>query len=142
LGLPTIGANRERLDRVELPPFRAGIDRGADAVMAAHIVLPALDPSPGTPATFSRPILDGLLRHDLGFQGLIYTDSLSMDAITKMVSPGEAAVRAFLAGADLLLDSPDPIAAFNGLKAAAADGRLTPQRLDASVERVLRAKAS
>jgi beta-glucosidase-like glycosyl hydrolase len=142
LGLPMVGVDRARLDRIELPPFRAGIDRGADAVMAAHIVLPALDPAPQSPATFSRSILDGLLRRDLGFQGLIYTDSLLMEAITKMASPGDAAVRAFLAGADLLLDSPDPIAAVDGLKAAAADGRLASARLDASVERVLRAKAS
>jgi beta-N-acetylhexosaminidase len=110
--------------------------------MAAHIVLPALDPSPATPATFSRPILHDLLRTELGFGGLVYTDSMSMDAVAKMVAPDEGAVRALLAGADQILHSPDPIAAFNGIKAALAAGRVSQRQIDASVERVLRAKAS
>jgi beta-glucosidase-like glycosyl hydrolase len=142
LGLPAISVNRDRLDAVELPPFRAGIDSGADAVMAAHIVLPMLDPAPESPATFSEKVLGDLLRRELGFQGLVYTDSMSMDAVAKMVSPGDGAVRAFLAGADVILHSPDPIAAFEAMKAAAAAGRMTQARLDLSVERVLRAKAS
>ena len=78
----------------------------------------------------------------MGFGGLVYTDSMSMDAVAKMVAPGEAAVRALLAGADQILHSPDPIAAFNGIKAAVASGRVSAAQLDASVERVLRAKAS
>ncbi len=142
LGLPVIGFDKARLQSLELIPFRRGIESGAPAVMAAHIELPALDPAPATPATFSRPILGDLLRRDLGFAGLVYTDSMSMDAITKMVAPGEAAVRAVLAGADQVLHSPDPIAAFNGLKAALASGRLTQAAIDSSVSRVLRAKAS
>jgi len=142
LGLPSITVDRARLDTVELPPFRAGIDRGADAVMAAHIVLPALDPAPESPATFSAKMLTGLLRTDLGFQGLVYTDSMSMDAVSKMVPPGEGAVRSFVAGADLILHSPDPIAAYDAMKAAVASGRIPMARLDGSVERILRAKAS
>src|SRR5262249_14338372 len=71
LGLPLVGVTRERLDAVELRPFRAGLESGVDAVMAAHIVLPALDPTPGEPVTFSEPILNGLLRKELGFRGLI-----------------------------------------------------------------------
>jgi beta-N-acetylhexosaminidase len=142
LGLPAINVDRARLDAVELPPFRAGIDRGADAVMAAHIVLPALDPAPESPATFSEKMLTGLLRKDLGFQGLIYTDSMTMEAVTKMVPPGEAAVRAFVAGADVILHSPDAMGAYDAMKAAVASGRISAKRLDASVERVLRAKAS
>jgi beta-N-acetylhexosaminidase len=142
LGLPVITFDRARLQSVELVPFRRGIDAGAPAVMAAHIELPALDATPATPATFSRPILEDLLRHDLGFAGLVYTDSMSMDAVTKMVTPDEGAVRAFLAGADQILHSPDPIAAFTGIKAAVASGRIPASRIDASVERVLRAKAS
>ena len=142
LGLPVITYDRARLDRVELLPFRLGVEQGAPAVMAAHIVLPALDPAPSTPATFSRPILHDLLRTTMGFGGLVYTDSMSMDAVAKMVAPDEGAVRAVMAGADQVLHSPDPIAAFNGLRAALASGRLSPAQLDASVERVLRAKAS
>jgi beta-N-acetylhexosaminidase len=110
--------------------------------MAAHIELPALDPTPSTPATFSAPVLRRLLRDELGFGGLVYTDSMSMDAVAKMLPPGEGAVRAVLGGADLVLHSPDPIAAFKGLKAAMAAGRISEARLDESVERVLRAKAS
>jgi beta-N-acetylhexosaminidase len=142
LGLPVISFDRARLNSVELVPFRRGVSQGAEAVMAAHIVLPALDPAPSTPATFSRPILHDLLRTEMGFGGLVYTDSMSMDAVAKMVPPAEGAVRAFLAGADQVLHSPDPIAAFNGIKAALASGRVTQAQVDASVERVLRAKAA
>ena len=142
LGLPIVTFDRARLDSVELLPFRRGIDRGVEGVMAAHIVLPSLDPAPSTPATFSRPILHDLLRTQMGFGGLVYTDSMSMDAVAKMVPPDEGAVRALLAGADQVLHSPDPIAAFNGIKAARASGRLSATQIDASVERVLRAKAS
>ncbi len=142
LGLPVIAFDRARLDSVELLPFRRGVEQGAAAVMAAHIVLPALDPAPSTPATFSRPILHDLLRTEMGFGGVVYTDSMSMDAVAKMVSPGEGAVRALLAGADQVLHSPDPIAAFNGIKAALASGRVSQAQIDGSVERVLRAKAS
>jgi beta-N-acetylhexosaminidase len=142
LGLPIIAYDRARLNGVELVPFRRGVEQGAEAVMAAHIVLPALDPSPSTPATFSRPILHDLLRTEMGFGGLVYTDSMSMDAVAKMVAPDEGAVRALLAGADQVLHSPDPIAAFTGIKAALASGRLSQAQVDGSVERVLRAKAS
>ncbi|HXH35011.1 MAG TPA: glycoside hydrolase family 3 N-terminal domain-containing protein, partial [Plantibacter sp.] len=76
LGLPIIKHGRERLDQMELPPFRAGIAAGADAIMTAHIEMPALDPAPNTPTTLSQPIIQGLLRKDLGFGGLIYTDSM------------------------------------------------------------------
>ena len=142
LGLPVITFDRSRLDGLELAPFKRGIERGAPAVMAAHIVLPALDPAPGMPATFSRAIVTDLLRGTLGFGGLMYTDSMSMDAVTKLVTPEEGAVRAVLAGADQVLHSPDPVAAFDGLKRAVESGRLSRSQLDASVARVLRAKAS
>ena len=142
LGLPIIAFDRARLQSVELLPFRRGVEQGAEAVMAAHIVLPALDPAPSTPATFSRPILHDLLRNEMGFGGLVYTDSMSMDAVAKMEPPDEGAVRALLAGADQVLHSPDPIAAFHGIKAALASGRLSQAQIDGSVERLLRAKAS
>jgi beta-N-acetylhexosaminidase len=142
LGLPVIPFDRARLEAIELRPFRRGVEQGAEAVMAAHIVLPSLDPAASTPATFSRPILHDLLRTEMGFGGLVYTDSMSMDAVAKMVPPDEGAVRALLAGADQVLHSPDPIAAFNGIKAALASGRVSQAQIDASVQRVLRAKAS
>jgi len=142
LGLPVITYDRARLQTIELVPFRRGVDEGAGAVMAAHIELPSLDPAPSTPATFSRPILHDLLRQEIGFAGLVYTDSMSMDAVAKMVTPGEGAVRALAAGADQVLHSPDPAAAFGGIKHALASGRLTQAQIDGSVARVLRAKAA
>jgi beta-N-acetylhexosaminidase len=141
LGLPVITFDRARLERIELVPFRRGIEGGAQAVMAAHIELPALDPTPSTPATFSRPILEDLLRRDLGFGGITYTDSMSMEAVANLLPPDEGAVRAFLAGADQILHSPDPVAAFTGLKTAVESGRVSRTRLDESVSRILRAKA-
>jgi beta-N-acetylhexosaminidase len=94
------------------------------------------------PATFSRPILHDLLRQEMGFGGLVYTDSMSMDAVAKLAPPDEGAVRALLAGADQVLHAPDPIAAFNGIRKAVASGRIGQAQVDASVTRVLRAKAS
>lgn len=140
LGLATIVHPRERLDALELVPFRAGLRAGANAVMVAHIALPALDATPGTPATFSRPIVTGLLRDEMQFDGLVYTDSMKMQAITAMVTPGEAAVRALTSGADLVIDSPDDRAAFSAVKAAVERGALARAQVDASVRRVLRAK--
>jgi beta-N-acetylhexosaminidase len=141
LGLPIITFDRARLESLELTPFKKGLEERAEAVMAAHIVLPALD-NESTPATFSRPIVTDLLRRELGFGGLVYTDSMSMDAITKLEPPGEAAVRAVMAGADEVLHSPDPIAAFRALRSAVESGRIGAAQLDASVTRILRAKAS
>jgi len=140
LGLATVPHDRARLDRVELAPFRDGIAAGAGAAMVAHVEMPALDSTPG-PATFSAPIVSGLLRRELGFDGVIYTDSMRMDAVNAMVEPGEAAVRAIEAGADVVLDSADPRAAFSALNAAVASGRLTRARLEASARRVLAHKA-
>lgn len=140
LGLPLITHPRDRLDAIELPPFRAGLAAGAGAVMVAHIELPALDAAK-VPATFSRAVVTDLLRRDLSFDGLIVTDAMKMDAITRMTPPGDAAVQAVEAGADLVLDSPDPVAAFTALKAAVASRQIPSQRIDASVTRILRAKA-
>ena len=141
LGIPLIEQPRERLDRIELPPFRAGIGAGADGVMTAHIALPAVDPARNTPATLSRPVVTGLLRGDLGFDGLVYTDSMSMDAVTKIAPPGDAAVRAVQAGNDVVLHSPDPVAAFAAIKAAVERGEIAADQVETSVARILRAKA-
>jgi beta-N-acetylhexosaminidase len=141
LGLPIIRHPRERLERIELPPFRAGIAAGAGAIMTAHIEMPALDPTPSTPTTLSPPIVGGLLRKDLGFGGLIYTDSMGMAGVTAMYAPGEAAVRAVLAGNDVILHSPDDAAAFRGVVEAVKSGRIAEARIEESALRVLRAKA-
>jgi beta-N-acetylhexosaminidase len=141
LGLAVIHHLRERLDAVELVPFKAAIAAGVDAVMSSHIVLPALDPAPGVPATLSRPILTGILRNELKFGGLIFTDSMTMDAISKMFSHDKAAAEAVKAGVDFVLHSPDDDAAVKGIKAAVASGEISEAQLNASVERILRAKA-
>jgi len=141
LGLPIIRQPRERLDRLELPPFRAAIAAGAGAVMTGHIEMPALDPSPNTPTTLSAPIVTGLLRNELGFNGLVYTDSMGMAGVTAIYDPGEAAVRAIKAGNDVVLHSPDDGRAFAALRDAVKSGEISTARIDASVERILRAKA-
>jgi beta-N-acetylhexosaminidase len=141
LGLPVIPHSRERLTSIELPPFRGGIAAAAEAVMTSHIELPALDSRPGTPATFSAPVATELLRNDLGFRGLVFTDSMKMAGVAALATAGEAAVRAFTAGHDMLLDLPDPTAAFEAMKAAVAKGEISETRLTDSVTRILRAKA-
>ncbi|MBD2102215.1 beta-glucosidase [Leptolyngbya sp. FACHB-261] len=139
LDLPVLAHSRERLAQVELPPFAAAIAAGVDAVMSAHLNIPALDPS--LPATLAPSILDGLLRQELGFEGLIVTDALMMGAITRHFDPGEAAVKAVRAGADILLMPPDPLLAIQAVVQAVETGLLSPERIQASVERIWRAKA-
>ncbi len=141
LGLATIPHDRARLDEVELPPFRMALAAGADAVMIAHVELPKIDPAPGVPATLSEPAITGLLRQDLGFEGLVFTDSMSMHALTKMANPAEAAVRAIQAGADVVLHSPDDDAAAGGVRAAVERGEIPRARILESARRMLLAKA-
>ncbi len=139
IGLPVITAGYGRLDSLELVPFRAGIAAGADVVMSAHIAFPALTGS-NDPATLSAAVLTGLLRDSLRFPGLVVTDALMMGAIVTKYGAGEATVRAFLAGSDLLLIPADPDSAVLAMTAAVAAGRVTPQRLAQSVRRVLEIK--
>ena len=141
IDLPVIRADRARLESLELVPFRAAIAAGAGSVMTGHLNVPALEPDPNTPATLSSNILHGVLRHDLGFQGLVVTDAMDMGGITVRFAPGEAAVRAVLAGADCLLMPPVPDAAYQSLQHAVKTGRITRERIDASVRRILEAKA-
>ena len=141
LGLPIITDSLETLEHVELPPFKAGIAAGAGAVMTAHIEMPALDPTPNTPTTLSRPIVSGVLRKDLSFDGLIVTDSMQMAGVAALYSPGDAAVRAVKAGNDLILHSADNAAAFEAIKAAVTSGDIPMAQIDGSVTRILRAKA-
>jgi uridine kinase len=105
LTLPCVPHDRARLDRVELPPFRAAVAAGAGAIMTAHVTVPAIEPCPGLPATLSRAVLTGLLREEMGFDGLIVTDCLEMAAIADRFGVAEAAVAAIRAGADMALIS-------------------------------------
>ncbi|MFF1375959.1 glycoside hydrolase family 3 protein [Streptomyces sp. NPDC058308] len=138
--LPHIHHTREEWDRHDAPPFRAAIAAGVDSVMTAHIVVPALDPS-GDPATLSHPILTGILREELGFDGVISTDSLAMRGVRTKYGDDRVAVLALKAGADQLLNPPSPEVAWKAVIQAVAAGELTEDRIDASVLRVLRMKA-
>ena len=133
LELPLINHARSRLDQVELVPFRRLIDSGIDSVMTAHLLIPALDDT--QPATLSRAVLTDLLRTELGFTGLVVTDALVMEAISSRAGPGEAAVQAFAAGADLILMPADADAAIDAISAALADGRIPESRLHESLKR-------
>src|SRR5437899_1549251 len=141
IDLPVIRADRARLDSLELIPFRAAISAQVDSIMTGHLNVPAVEPDPNTPATLSHNILTDLLRQQLGYQGLIVTDAMDMGGITVRYAPGEAAVRAVAAGADCLLMPPVPDAAFEALQAAVKSGRISKERLDAAVRRILQAKA-
>ncbi len=141
IGLAVIEHPRSRLDAVELVPFEAAIGAGVDAVMSTHIRLPALDPTEGLPATLSRPILTGLLRQELAFDGLVFTDSMSMGAIVKGFPADRAAAMAVGAGADIVLDPPDAEASVRGIREAVERGEISREQLDRSVVRILRAKA-
>jgi beta-N-acetylhexosaminidase len=140
--LPTIEAGLERLEKVELVPFKAAVDAGVRAVMTAHLAVPALDPTPGLPATLSAPILTGVLRGKLGFRGLIVSDALEMAGVTNAFSTEEASLLAVLAGVDQLLLPPEPAKVIAFLAGAVRDGRLSRQRIDESVRRILEAKAA
>ncbi|HLR97077.1 MAG TPA: glycoside hydrolase family 3 N-terminal domain-containing protein [Jiangellaceae bacterium] len=137
--LPVIEHTREEWEQIDRPPFSAAIDAGVDSIMTAHIVVPSLDDS-GLPATLSEPILTGELRESLGFDGVIVTDSLEMDGVRQDFDDGEIAVRTIEAGADMLLMSADPREAVEAITAAIDSGRLTEERLDQSVTRILRLK--
>jgi beta-N-acetylhexosaminidase len=137
--LPVIDIDRARLDKVELPPFRAAVQEGVGGVMSAHIALPQIVPE-NMPATLSPRMLTELLRDDLGFKGVIFTDAMNMRGVAARYPEGEAAVRAFKAGADIILYPPSVEKAFQAIKSAVQSGDIQSARLDASVRRILTAK--
>jgi beta-N-acetylhexosaminidase len=164
-GLPQIDVSRERLNAIELVPFRAAVKAGVGSVMTGHIGMPQIDPTAviplprdvkikpvdtddggevvvekGTMPTTLSPVMNGILRRDLGFDGLIVTDAMSMSGLTLYFTQEEASVRALEAGADLLLKPADPDAALRGVREAVIKGRLKEQRIDESARRVLAAK--
>ena len=139
--LPVIRVDRERLDQVELRPFRAAIAAGMGAVMSAHVSIPSLTGSVSTPSTLSPAVLSGLLRGEMGFGGLIVTDAMDMAAITRRFGAGEAVVRALEAGADVILMPERASEARESLVAAVRSGRVSEARLDESASRILEMKA-
>ncbi len=144
LGLAQVTGDRARLDAVELPPFRRAIEAGVDAVMVAHVTVPALDPEPNRVATTSRPIVAGLLQEDMGFKGIVVTDALDMAGLTRLYAHdiGRAAVESFMAGNDVLIIPANLDASYRSMLQAVKSGEISRQRLDQSVRKILEAKAS
>jgi beta-N-acetylhexosaminidase len=141
IGLPVIPATYQRLDTLELVPFRDAIAANVAVVMSAHVALPKLIGEPGRPATLAPSMLTGLLRDSLHFTGLVVTDALDMAGVVNTYGAGEAAVQAFMAGTDLLLMPADPAGAIATMTSAVETGRVSYERLIRSVRRILQLKA-
>ncbi|WP_189934770.1 glycoside hydrolase family 3 protein [Streptomyces sulfonofaciens] len=139
-GFPVIQHTREQWDELDAPPFRAAIAAGIDSVMTAHIMVPALDDS-GDPATLSHPILSGILRGELGYDGVVITDSLGMAGVREKYGDDRVPVLALKAGVDQLLNPPDLDLAWHAVLDAVKGGELAEERLDESILRILRLKA-
>ena len=140
VALPVIRHDRQRMDSVELRPFKEAIDAGMGAIMTAHISVPSLNGGVREPSTLSPLVLTRVLRDELGFDGLVFTDAMDMSAISRRHSAGEAAVRAIEAGADVILMPPNVEQAIDGVVQAVRTGRIAEARIDASVRRILETK--
>ena len=139
VGFPVITHSREEWERLDAPPFKAAIRSGIDMIMTAHLSMPALDDS-GDPATLSEAVVTGLLREELGFEGVVITDSLRMDGVREEYGDGEVAVRALTAGVDQLLMTPAMDEALAAVRTAVEDGTISRRSLDDKVRRVLTVK--
>ena len=148
LGLASVTGDMQRLDSVELPPFQDAINAGVDAVMVAHLTVPALEPDPKKVATTSTAVVSDLLKKKMGFQGLVVTDALDMNGLMRLYSgtganpSGAAAIAALKAGCDMILIPGDVDGAYNGMLNAVKSGEIPMAQIDDSVLKVLRAKAS
>jgi beta-N-acetylhexosaminidase len=140
LALPVINHDLQRLQDLELIPFRVAIENGLRSVMSAHIAYPMISENIGLPGTLDESILNRILVEDLGFEGLVVTDGLEMQGIADNFSPGDAVIRALLAGADKMLISPDEMTAINEVIRAVESGRISEERIDRSVRKILRLK--
>ncbi|MDQ0831110.1 beta-N-acetylhexosaminidase [Streptomyces achromogenes] len=138
-GFPVITHTRQEWEALDAAPFRAAIAAGVDSVMTAHIVVPSLDAS-GDPATLSRPVVTGLLREELGYEGVVVTDALDMAGVRTKYGDDRVPVLALKAGVDQLLNPPRLDVAWNAVVKAVRDGELTVRRLDEAVLRILRLK--
>ena len=141
VSLPVVNKSYAHLDTMELYPFKILINEGLGSVMLAHLYVPALDSTKNQASSISKKVGTALLRDSLNFRGLVISDALNMKGVSAFYEPGELEVAAFLAGNDMLLFSENVPTAFASLKKAVADGRISEERLDASVRRILKAKA-
>ncbi len=144
LGVASVNVDRAHLDSIELPPFRQAIAAGVDSVMVAHVTVPALDSDPNHVATISSNVVSDLLEKQLGFKGLVITDALDMAGLTHLFANdiGRAAVEAFKAGNDLLIIPADLGASYQAMVKAVSSGEIPQARLDQSVLKILKMKAS
>ncbi len=140
LDLPQLPFDRKRLDSLEMYPFRELVRQGASGVMVAHISIPALDSTAHLPATLSRPIVTGILKEDIGFKGLVFSDAMEMKGVVKYFPDGEADVRALIAGTDVVELSQNSERAINMVSKAMRKKRLTKDQVYTSVKKVLAAK--
>jgi len=140
LGLPLITHDRSRLDSLELYPFKYLFEKGLSGVMVAHLSIPTLDNTPNLPSTLSRPIITDLLKNDLGFNGLIFTDALDMKGVTKFHEPGKLDVKAVIAGNDVLELSEDIPAAVDAIRDAIKTGKIKQSDIDIKCKKILTAK--
>lgn len=138
--LPLISANKADLEKFHVAPFRQLINEGVQAIMVAHLNVPALEPDPKIPSTLSKKIVTDYLKNDLGFKGIIITDALNMDGVAKLYAPGEVDYRAFLAGNDILLFSQGVKIGKQKIITALEKGEITEDRLSESVKKILMAK--
>ncbi|MEM9648565.1 MAG: glycoside hydrolase family 3 N-terminal domain-containing protein [Bacteroidota bacterium] len=138
--LPLIESSKQRLDSIELYPYKKLIENGLNSVMVAHLGVPSLELREGLPSTLSEQIISGVLREELGFQGLIFTDALNMKAVSEFAPEGEVELQAFLAGNDVLLMPENVLEAKAKFEEAYNTGRITEERLSASVKKILMAK--
>jgi beta-N-acetylhexosaminidase len=148
LGLAAVNRTREQINQIDLPPFRAAIAAGSDAVMVAHITAPVLEPDPTRVATNSPAIVTGILKQQLGFRGIVMTDAMDMAGLTSVYPEGgsaaakHAAIDTVRAGNDMLILFTDLDSAYKGLLSAVRAGEIPEKRIDESVLKILRAKAS
>ncbi len=140
LDLPIIKHSKERLDSVELYPFQVLAEQGIGSFMVAHLSVPTFEKRPNRPTSLSRPTVTGLLREEMGYDGLIFTDALEMKGVTKYFEPGEVEAEALLAGNDVLCLPEDIAASLEKIKEYIDDGKISEAQVEASVKRVLRAK--
>lgn len=138
--LPQLKFTRERLDSLEMYPFKEAIKEGASGIMIAHMNIPSLDPTPKLPSTLSKPIVTDVLKNDLNYQGLIFSDAMDMKGVTKYFKDGEAEIRGLEAGMDVLELSENSKVAIKKIRKAIRKKRLSWDRINASVRKVLAAK--
>ena len=140
VGLPLIHFSKYRLDEVELYPFRKLFEQGLGSVMVAHMNIPVLDTTSNLASTLSNPIVTGLLKKEMGYEGLVFTDALNMQGVAKFYPPGVVDVKALLAGNDMLLNTMDVKTTIEEIKKAVANGEITQEEIDGRVMKVLSAK--